>query len=400
MADAAGLRARSCLHGLAAVTLFWFLALAGTLAAAQDPAPRQWNRQAASALLAYIEKIERHGLDADDYAPAALLQAIESDARETLEARATHSFGLLAADLAIGHVRPGSRGRNHIVSDTLAPGEVARLIDLAIASGSPASVLERLAPQDTQYASLRKALAALPAGSAQERRQIEVNLERLRWMPRALGDRHLMVNIPEYRLRLMANGEEVRSHRVIVGKPQTPTPQFSAEVKAVIFNPSWYVPQSIVAESVGKLVRSSPQVARSRGYTWRTDGAGRLQVTQQPGPGNALGQMKLEMTNPFAIYVHDTPNKDLFDSEVRTFSHGCIRTQAPFDLAGELLADGGWTRAMIDGAVAAKQTKRAPLGTPVPIHLVYLTAVAGADGSVEYLRDPYSLDAALAAKLQ
>ena len=393
-------RARSCLHGLAAVGLLWVLAFAAAIAAAQDPGPRRWDRQAAGALLAYIEAIDRHGLDAADYEPAGLLQAIESGDPQALETRATRSFGLVAADLATGHIRPGRRGRNYILSDKLESAKVARLVDVAIASGNPAGVLERLAPAQSQYASLRRALAALPPGKDKERRQLEVNLERLRWMPRELGDRHLTINIPEYRLRLMANGREVRRHRVIVGKLQTPTPQFSAEVKAVILNPPWYVPQSIIAESVGRLVRSSPQVARTRGYTWRYDGAGRLQVTQKPGPGNALGQIKLDMPNPLSIFVHDTPNKDLFDRTVRTFSHGCIRTQDPLDLAQTLLAGAGWSRATIDDAVAVGQTKRVPLERPLPIHVVYLTAVAGAGGSVEYLEDPYSLDAAIAAKLQ
>ena len=400
MLDASANRAISCLHGLAAVGLVSVLIFAASIAVAQDPGPRHWNRQAASALFAYIENIDRHGLDPDDYAQEELLEAIEAGDPQTLETRATRSFSLAALDLAIGHIRPGSRGRNYIVSDTLAPGRVALLIDLAIASGNPASVLERLAPDNANYTSLRQQLAALTVDKVSERRQIEVNLERLRWMPRALGDRHLMVNIPEYRLRLMVEGREVRSHRVIVGKPQTATPQFSAEVKAVILNPSWHVPQSIITESVGRLVRSTPEVARARGYIWRFDNQARLQVTQQPGPNNALGQMKLEMTNPFSVYVHDTPNKDLFDRTERTLSHGCIRTQDPFDLAETLLAEAGWNRAMIDGAVAARQTKRVPLDGPVPIHIVYLTTVVGEGGSVEYLDDPYSLDAAIAAKLQ
>lgn len=393
-------RAISCLHGLAAVAFVWLLVLAGSIAAAQDPAPRHWNRQAASALFAYIEHIDRHGLDTGDYAPAQLLQAIESGDPQALETRATHSFGLVALDLATGHIRPGSRGRNYIVSDTLAPAEVARLIDVAIASGNPASVLERLAPDNPQYASLRDALAALPDGSDKERRQIEVNLERWRWLPHALGGRYLMINIPEYTLRLMTNGIEAESHRVIVGKPRTPTPQFSANVQAVILNPSWHVPQSIIAESVGRLVRSSPGTARARGYTWARDGAGRLQVTQVPGPNNALGQIKLDMPNPLSVYVHDTPTKDLFERADRTFSHGCIRTQNPFDLAETLLVDAGWSRAMIDEAVAARRTRRVPLASPVRIHVVYLTAVAGADGAVEYLGDPYSLDATIAARLR
>src|SRR5690606_6352977 len=141
-------------------------------------------------------------------------------------------------------------------------------------------------------------------------------------------------------------------------------------------------PQSIVAESVGKLVRSSPDVARARGYTWSVDKAGKLQVTQRPGPQNALGQMKLDMPNPYSVFVHDTSNKDLFNEDRRTFSHGCVRAENPLDLAATLLAGAGWTRAAIDQALDARQTKRVPLDEPVPIYMVYMTAAVGADGSV------------------
>jgi murein L,D-transpeptidase YcbB/YkuD len=400
LADLANRRVASCLHGLAAVAVLWFLVLGAAVATAQEVAPRHWDRQAASALFAYIERIDRHGLDPADYAPAELLEAIQSDDPALLERRATNSFGLVAVDLATGHIRPGNRGRNYIRSDDIEPARIAKLIDVAIAARNPAIVLERLAPDSSQYAALQRALAALPAGSESERRRIEVNLERWRWLPRALGDRHLLVNIPEYRVRLFDSGAEIANHRVIVGKPQTPTPQFSAKVEGVILNPAWHVPQSIIAESVGRLVRSSPGTARQRGYTWRSDNAGRLQVTQQPGPNNALGQLKLDMPNPLTVYLHDTPSKELFERDVRTFSHGCIRTQDPFGLAEKLLADAGWTRAMIDDGVAARRTRRVPLAAAVPVHVVYLTAFAKPDGTIDYLDDPYSLDAALTAKLR
>jgi L,D-transpeptidase YcbB len=161
-----------------------------------------------------------------------------------------------------------------------------------------------------------------------------------------------------------------------------------------VFNPPWHVPQSIIAESVGRLVRNSPDVARARGYTWSYSDGG-LRVTQQPGPGNALGQMKLDMPNPFTVYVHDTSSRDLFDKDERTLSHGCIRTDQPFDLARTLLASAGWTRSMIDEVVATRKTRRVALDQPVPVYTVYLTAYADADGAVRYLDDPYSLDPAL-----
>jgi murein L,D-transpeptidase YcbB/YkuD len=145
-------------------------------------------------------------------------------------------------------------------------------------------------------------------------------------------------------------------------------------------------------------VRKSPATARSRGYKWTTVG-GHLQVTQAPGPGNSLGQLKLDMPNPLTVFIHDTPSKALFDREDRTFSHGCIRTQYPFDLAEKLLANVGWGRARIDAAVASRTTTRVGLSAPLPAYIVYLTAVPQANGDVPYLKDPYGLDRSLLAKL-
>jgi murein L,D-transpeptidase YcbB/YkuD len=392
--DRSAIRATACLHGLAAVVVLWALAFAAGVAFAQEPAPRHWDREVAGTLLTYIEHIDRHGLEPADYAPAALEQAIASGDAQALERRATESFSRVAADLAVGHVRPGRRGRSYIVSDTLDPMRVARLIDTAIEARSVAHALESLAPRNRQYRALRSALVRLTPEQAEERRKIEASLERWRWMPRQMGERHLLVNIPEYRLHVLADGSEIASHRVIVGKPSTPTPQFSAQVTGVIFNPPWNVPQSIVAESVGALVRNNPATARARGYTWSYANGG-LRVTQQPGPGNALGQLKLDMPNPFTVYLHDTSNRDLFDGERRTLSHGCVRTDKPFDLAELLLAGTGWTQSRIDDVVKTRRTTRAALTPPVPVHIVYMTAYPAADGTIVYSADPYSLDAAI-----
>ena len=395
--DAAAARARACIFGLSSVAMLCALMFMAATALAQDT-PRHWTSQAAGTLLAYIETIDSHGLDPADYEPTELQQAIASDDPARLERQATESFALVASDLANGHVKAGHRGRYFIASDPIDPDQMAKLIDKAIAAGNVANFLEPLAPRNREYANLREALAHLEPGQADERRKIEVSLERWRWLPRDLGQRHLLVNIPEFVAHLVDGDREVESHRVIVGKTSTPTPQFSAQVTAVILNPTWSVPQSIIRESVGSLVRRSPATARARGYTWSYAGGG-LRVTQQPGPQNALGQIKLEMANPLSVYLHDTPNKELFEREVRTFSHGCIRTQLPFDLAATLLKDAGWSRAEIDREVAKRQTRRVPLATPVPVYVVYMTAMVGPDGSVRFFDDPYRLDAAIAAQL-
>lgn len=389
-----------CRAGTAA--LLGLLALASAGAAASDavyppasvPPPRHWDRAAATELLGYVEHVASHGLEPADYDPEKLAWAIRLGDDAELERQATESFGLLARDLANGHVRPAQRRNFHIATAPLEPRQIALLIDQAIALGQMDEVLDELAPQDAQYQGLRDALARLPAGADEERRKIEVSLERWRWMPRQLGERHLLVNIPEYRVHLLQGGRETALHRVIVGKPSTPTPQFSAAVTGVIFNPTWSVPQSIIAESVGALVRNNPGTARARGYTWSYAGGG-LRVVQQPGPQNALGQMKLDMPNPFTVYLHDTPSKALFDEERRVLSHGCIRTDKPFDLATILLAGTGWNRQAIDQTVAGRQTTRVALDRPVPIYVVYMPAYVEADGTVAYFGDPYGLDAAV-----
>lgn len=399
MPDAQSARARSCIHGIFAVAFIWCLTMIAAVAAAQDVSPQRWNTAAAEQLLEYIDTIGSHGLDPANYAPDALREAIGSDSANLLEHQATQSFGLLARDLATGHLPPGQRGRYFILSDSMSPSRVALLIDAALAGGEIGAVLEGLAPQHPDYAALRKALSALPASRRHEREMIAASLERWRWLPRGLGQRYIMVNIPEYRLRLMEGNSETAAHRVIVGKVQTPTPQFSAAVNAITFGPSWHVPQSIVAESVGRLVRSNPDAARARGYVWSFDSRGRLQVTQMPGPANALGQVRFDMPNPFSVFVHDTPNKELFDRAERTLSHGCIRTEHPLDLAAMLLDGPEWSQQAIQDVISQSRTMRVPLDRPVPIYIVYMTAAVQRDGTVRYLDDPYSLDQSIIAGL-
>jgi murein L,D-transpeptidase YcbB/YkuD len=365
---------------------------------AQEPQPQRWNQQAASSLLTYIEQIGSHGLDPADYRPGALRTAIESGDPATLEKQADESFGLVAADLAIGRVRPGKRGRYYIPPNTLDPALVARMIDVAITANRVPGVIYSFAPQNAEYAALRAALAGSDGRDPGKRLQLRAALEHWRWFPHNSGDKYLLVNIPEYRLRMIENGKETVSHKVIVGQVSKQTPQFSTRVTGVIFNPTWTVPQSIIAESVGSLVRNSPGAARSRGYKWSSTN-GHLSVVQGPGPGNSLGQMKLDMPNPLTVYLHDTPSKALFDKEDRTFSHGCMRMQNPFDLAEKLLANVGWDRARIDAVVASRVTTRVALSAPLPVYVVYITAVPQADGSILYLKDPYRLDGPVVAQL-
>lgn len=251
----------------------------------------------------------------------------------------------------------------------------------ALARDELDSFFRSLRPRHPDYEVLRQALRteADPA----RRAVLARNLERWRWLPRDLGPRYLLVNIPGFAVGLWENGGQTGRWRVIVGKPKTPTPVFMATVTGVTVNPWWDIPPSIVAESVGKLTRTRPAEARRRGYVW-DNGTWR----QRPGPGNALGQMKLVMPNPHHVYLHDTPSKALFDGPDRALSHGCIRVDKPLELAAALLGRS------VEAEVRRGTTTTLPLAAPMPVYITYFTADAMATGQPEYHPDIYGRDQA------
>lgn len=219
------------------------------------------------------------------------------------------------------------------------------------------------------------------------------NLERWSRMPAALGARYLIVNAAAFEVSLWEGRREMRRWRAIVGTVRTPTPIFQAEVSGVIFNPWWEVPASIAAEGIASMVQNRPDAARQRGYVYQN---GRYR--QRPGPGNALGLMKLVMPNPHSVFLHDTSNRSLFDRDVRTLSHGCVRVGDALDFASELLATRpGWNRARTDEVVASGQTMRIDLPEPIPVYVGYFTAEPDENGAIRYFPDVYNRDRQSAA---
>jgi L,D-transpeptidase YcbB len=361
-------------------------------ASAQDAAA-QWDKESSGELLAAIEDARSEGLDPRDYDPEPLRRALAAGQTARIDQLASERFRHLARDYTQGHVGPEDRIGWHIVGPRLSTLDADALMARALAERRIGPLLAQLLPVDPRYLQLRKALSQTrdPAKA----QTIRVNMERWRWLPRTLGSSRLEANVPSYTLTYSAEGRTLATHRVIVGKPGTPTPQFSATVTGFILNPWWNVPSSIIRESVGALIRTRPQVARARGYVW-SGGS----VRQQPGPGNSLGQMKLVMPNPFSVYIHDTPSKALFARPVRALSHGCVRTEHPFDLASVLLAgQPGGSRAEIDAIVAGGETKKVELARPVPVYMLYFTAEADATGKLVTYPDIYERDAVVAAEL-
>ena len=251
--------------------------------------------------------------------------------------------------------------------------------------------------------------------------QIRVNMERLRWLPRDPGVRHIFVNLADYSLNVVDRGRVVRISRVVVGAPATATPSMSQEISYVVLNPYWHVPRSVTTrEILPELKRDSGWLAKDgfrlfsgrgpdavevdpRSIDWPslTTIDWRYRVRQEPGPTNSLGVIKFMFPNADDIYLHDTPAKYLFGRHARAFSHGCIRVEDPLALADLLLSDQGWPRARLEEALTSgKPELVVPLAHRIPVHLAYLTAVVDTAGRLLLLDDIYGRDARLADALR
>ena len=258
--------------------------------------------------------------------------------------------------------------------------------------------------------------AALNVGIDERIRQIEANLERWRWMPDDLGDRHLMVNTADFRLDLVENGAVRFSTRVIVGTPRHRTPLFSHDMTHIVLNPSWYVPDSIATEELLPKIQADPTYLETHNYVvtdrkgervdpmsvpWSTLSLSHFpyRLRQRPGDGNALGRIKFMFPNRFSVYLHDTPAKNLFNYISRTFSHGCIRVQYPMELGAQILGWQAFDRTRIEEIIGAGRTRTIMLATALPVHVAYFTAWVDEDGALHFRDDIYDRDATLIAAL-
>jgi murein L,D-transpeptidase YcbB/YkuD len=242
-------------------------------------------------------------------------------------------------------------------------------------------------------------VAALGGPSpARQESDLIANMERWRWLPEDLGDRHIIVNIPEFRLRLMERGDMVHQTKVIVGKPETPTPIFSDEMETVIVNPSWTVPPSILKNEFLPGLAADPYYAERRGFkvTRRGD---RISVQQPPGASNALGFIKFIFPNEHAVYLHDTPSRNLFSAERRSFSHGCVRVDQPFRLAEAIFGrDSTWSEGKLRGMIG-KGERYINLRQKLPVHLTHFTLSVDEGGQLRSFDDLYGVHKKVRAAL-
>src|SRR5262249_23279960 len=241
--------------------------------------------------------------------------------------------------------------------------------------------------------------------------------------PANLGEFYVWDNIPEYTTRIVKRGELIHTAKIIVGKIDNQTPTFSANMRFIVFHPEWNVPDSIKAQEIlphlvprqgygqvpsdtevlrrhNLLVTYQGQPVDASNIDWSQVDFRRFNFIQPPGPKNVLGVVKFRFPNRHDVYMHDTPERFLFDKQARTFSHGCMRIQDPLRFAEIILdEDKSWSSVQIETLLSGPLNNEIALSRPIPVHVTYFTAVADADGKVRFSGDPYGKDARLATAL-
>jgi murein L,D-transpeptidase YcbB/YkuD len=222
--------------------------------------------------------------------------------------------------------------------------------------------------------------------------QIAANLERFRWLPRSFGARYILVNVPAFHLTAYDSGQQALEMKVIVGQEfeNKATPVFADSMETVVFRPFWNITPDIQASETAPRIAADPGYMARNNLEYFRDG-GERRIRQKPGPENSLGLVKFLFPNDFNIYLHDTPEKELFNKDVRAFSHGCIRVEKPVQLASWVL---GWDEAKVREAEQGKDNSSVRLPRKLPVYIVYLTTYMR-DGQLYFGNDLYDRDSTL-----
>ena len=293
------------------------------------------------------------------------------------------------------------------LSDATVDSEKRATLDKVLARGLKRFQEAKAIPQTSNLdAATVKALNG--PDTAELRDKLLSSMERARWMPDDLGARHVFVNQASYRVNVMENDKLIWASNVIVGKPMTQTAVFSDTFETVVFNPTWGVPQSIILKEYLPKLRANPgyldkigfkainakgKPVSSREINWNQVGANSgIGIMQPAGGSNALGEVKFLFPNSHSIYMHDTPNRELFAKSVRNFSHGCVRVENPREFAEVLLE---MDRAQVDAEIDAGATKTVKVTKKTEVHLAYFTAWPDENGIIQYHSDAYGRDQTL-----
>ena len=392
----------------------------------------------AKAIIEEIKQADNWGLDASQFELPAGDAAGDLSGAQLIDIEMTMSLAVLKYARHARGGRMDPKDLSLAIDRTLPLEDPKVVLTSLLDADEPAAYLRSLHPQHEQFEKLRLAyLKALddeanPPAQATEpeptkaeknkkkrkakrskkrkrsktklSQRLLYNMEMWRWMPRELGEKHIIANIPEYRFRVIKNGQVVHAERIVTGKVKNKTPIFSDEMETIVFHPFWGVPNSIkVKELLPKLVRGGDLEKQNlrmsyggrpvdpQSVDWTTTDIRKFHVFQPPSRRNALGVVKFMFPNKHAVYMHDTPSKHLFKRKDRAFSHGCVRVRNPLKLAEVLLNnDKGWGRSKVDALIDnGPKNNQIGLDKKLPVHLVYFTAKIDEDGKPVLYKDIY-----------
>ena len=353
----------------------------------------------AGSVIARIKNAAADGLAPGDYKLPSFA-GVGPDALAEAELKLTLAVLTYARHVQAGRF-PYSRVSRNIELPQAAP-EPADVLGSVADAADAGKALDLFSPPHEAYRKLKATLAELRGkqGSAKsdDARRIEsviANMERWRWYPRDLGNIHVVVNQPDFTLRVMHGGTQAWTTRIVIGKPSTATPLLSETMKSITVNPTWTVPPSIVHNEYLPAMAQDPTVLQRMGLRVSYSGGG-VRITQPPGPGNALGRIRFNFPNRFIVYQHDTPDKHMFAHEVRAYSHGCMRVQDPAKYAEVLLKltrpGEHWTAQRITNMYGRGEQNFQLQPAQVWVHLTYQTAFSDSAGKLQFRRDIYNLD--------
>jgi murein L,D-transpeptidase YcbB/YkuD len=384
----------------------------------------------AKSVIAHLKNAAADGLDPAEYPVPDFSTAADAGAAADTDIKLTNSVLTYARHLAVGRVAPTRvLAEVDYGNHTPDPADILRKV---AEGGDAGTALESYNPPHDGFRVLKAKLAELRAHAAQagnvvpnqpaigsrarnsrapkalaavsekpgyDTDRVLANMERWRWLPRDLGKTYVMVNIPDFTLKVVHDHQEQWHTKIVAGKPQTPTPLLTASMDTILVNPSWHVPQSIIQNELLPRYGRDPNIFTRMGLKVKRRPDGTLAVTQPPGAANALGRIKFNFPNKFQVYLHDTPQKQLFAADKRAFSHGCMRVEDPTKFGEVILhlaMNGPAPNSQQLIGLFGREERAFKLTDRPMVHLTYQTAFVDA-GRLMLRDDIYGFDARINA---
>ena len=384
----------------------------------------------AKSVIAHLKNAAADGLDPAEYPVPDFSAAADAGAAADNDIKLTNSVLTYARHLAVGRVAPTRvLAEVDYGNHTPDPADILRKV---AEGGDAGTALESYNPPHDGFRVLKAKLAELRAHAAQAGNvvpnqpaigsrarnsrapkalaavsekpghdidRVLANMERWRWLPRDLGKTYVMVNIPDFTLKVVHDHQEQWHTKIVAGKPQTPTPLLTASMDTILVNPSWHVPQSIIQNELLPRYGRDPNIFTRMGLKVKRRPDGTLAVTQPPGAANALGRIKFNFPNKFQVYLHDTPQKQLFAADKRAFSHGCMRVEDPTKFGEVMLhlaMNGPTPNSQQLIGLFGREERTFKLTDRPMVHLTYQTAFVDA-GRLMLRDDIYGFDARINA---